>query len=88
MKNKTNQKGLSIIGLLISVAIIGLLYMIIAKKYLTNPMDQDKEAKRALAGQGIVVNSLPDAVSQAQAAADKANKANNNIEAQNTPPAE
>jgi len=85
---KTNQNGQAIIGILISLAIVALLYFVVAKKYLTNPMDQDKDAKKALAGQGIVVNNLPDAENRAREAVEKANKANKEIEAQNAPPAE
>ncbi len=88
MRSKNRQKGTSFIGILVTVVILALLYMMVIKKYLANPMSQDKESQKALEGQGIVVKNLPDAVAKAQEAVDKANKANNNIEAQSAPPGE
>ena len=79
---------MSLIGLVIALAIVALLYFMLLKRYLVNPMTQDKETANVLASQGINPNSLPDTVKKAEEAAEKANKANKQIENAYTPPAD
>ena len=88
MTNLKRQAGQSFIGILIALVIAALLYFTVAKKYLANPGGQDKDAQKALAGEGINSSNLPDTVNKAQEAADKANKLNKQIETTAVPPAE
>jgi flagellar biosynthesis/type III secretory pathway M-ring protein FliF/YscJ len=76
MKNHKQQAGFGFISMIIAAGLVALLYFIVVKKYLANPLGQDKEARSALASQGINPQTLPDTVKKAEEAADKANKAN------------
>ena len=80
VKNNKRQAGFGLIEMVLGLAILALLYFVIVKKYMANPMGQDKETRAALASQGINPNSLPDTVDKAREAVDKANKANKQIE--------
>lgn len=80
MKNAKRQAGFGFISIIIAAVLVSLLYLIIIKKYFTNPLAQDKQAQSALANQGINPATLQDTVKKAEEAADKANKANKQIE--------
>jgi len=82
------QRGQSFIGILIVLIIAVLLYFTVAKKYLASPVSRDKDAQKALAGEGINPSNLSDTVKKAQEAADKANNVNRQLETAPTPPAE
>ena len=81
MKNIRSQNGMSLVTIMIALAIVAALYMLVVKKYLSNPMGQDEQSAKALAEQGISIDSsnLPDTIRKAQEAADKASEANSQI---------
>lgn len=86
MSKNNKQTGFALVEMVLALAILALMFYVISKKYMTNSMEQDEETKAALASQGINTASLPAAVSKAQEAADKANKANKQIENAFNPP--
>jgi len=86
--NRKERAGFGLVEMVISLAIMALLYYVISKKYMANPVGVDKQTQSALASQGINPNSLPDTVNKAGEAADKANKANKQIENAFTQPPE
>lgn len=69
------QKGFGFIGVLLTLVIIGVLYMIIARVYVTAPkVNADKETQKAMADQGFNAQNLSGIVDKARQAADKANE--------------
>jgi type II secretory pathway pseudopilin PulG len=73
MKRSVGHKGFSLIGLLLSTAIVALLCYFAMKTYMGGGTT-DKETQKALAEQGISTTSYPAMVNQAQQAVDKYNK--------------
>jgi len=86
--NYKRQAGFGFIGMVIALTVVALLYFMVMKKYLANPIGQDKESLNALSSQGINPQNLPDTVKKAEEAVDKANKADKQIENAYSQPAE
>jgi cytoskeletal protein RodZ len=80
MNYAKRQGGFGFVSIIIAAVLVSLLYLIVVKRYFSNPLGQDKEAQTALASQGINPATLPDTVKKAEETADKANKTNKQIE--------
>ncbi len=67
------QKGLSLLSVVITLAIIGICYLVLMKTYFKNPAGIDSDTRRSLQEQGVDASNLHGVVQKAQDTADKAN---------------
>lgn len=73
MKMK-QQKGFFLLNLILSLALMGILYLAIMKIYFNNPAGLNKDTRKALMEQGVDVSNIPGLIQKAQQAANKANE--------------
>lgn len=75
MRRTNFSSGFSIMGILLSLVILGTLYIVLMKTYFANPDDIDKDAKKQLMEQGINLSGPSAMTKTAEDAADKASEA-------------
>ncbi len=69
---RRNQEGLSLLGIVIAAAVVGLLYFFVVRVYMNNPSTVSDEAQQLLEEQGVNTSQVNYAVKKAKQAAHKA----------------